>query len=117
AVVAVLRDVRREVGIQRAVALEAPVQRRLHEVADQEVVEDAVLDRRHERPARDVEGEPLAEGPAPELDALLAPADAEADEVERLAEIREAREVRAQPLRLVALERLGPVVAELARVE
>src|SRR4051812_6809345 len=60
AVVAVLGHPRGEVGVELA-RLPVAVKRHLHEVADQEVVEDLPLHRAHQRGARHLEGEAAAE--------------------------------------------------------
>ena len=114
AAVAVLRDEGREVRVQ-PVARPAPVQRGPHEVADEQVVEDLVAQRLHERAARDLERDPVAEPAGRQLHHRVLPAHAHRHEVEPAPQVRERLEVRAHRAHLVGLERLAPVVAELPR--
>src|SRR6185436_16466078 len=97
AVVAVLRHVRREVRIQRA---HASVHHGLHEIADEQIVEDLVAHGSHQRVARRLERD-AATARSAEVHEVVATADAEVEELELLTEVLELLEVAAQRLDII----------------
>jgi hypothetical protein len=91
------------------------VQRGLHEVADEKIVEDLVLQRAHQRMARHLESHPAIEAAPCQRDHVVAAADAQVHEVEEAGQVLDRAEVAARGVEVLPLEGFAPVIAELRR--
>ena len=92
-------------------------QMRLHEIADQKIVENLILHGGHQRIARHLEGETAGKIALGHFDQRLFAADPEADEVYGLRDLLNRREILAQVVLVVAGQRLFGIVAEFLRVD